>query len=92
VDQALDPDLYVPIAPSKKDRKTNMQLRLSHDVWGFAGLPLYSYLRVHELHAVPKSILSTELTGCRSISLELREKSYRGLRHFLQLKGKKMPP
>lgn len=62
-----------------------MQLHLSHDPLGLHGLPRYSYVRVHELHEVPRQILVDEWLHGKH--LELKEKSYNGLAHFLRMRG-----
>lgn len=65
-----------------------MQLKLCHNPLGSNGLPLYSYLRVHELHEVPRSILTETIDGCKSKALELQEKSYWDLQHYLRSRGR----
>lgn len=65
-----------------------MQLKLCHNPLGTTGLPFYSYLRVHGLHQVPRSILTDTIDGCRFKELELQEESYQKLQRFLRSKGK----
>lgn len=88
IDESLDPDLYVPIYPCKKDRRTNMQLKLCHDPLGLTGLPFRSYLRVHQLYEVPRSMLTERISGCNVQALELQVQSYKVLQHFLRMRGK----
>lgn len=80
----VDPDLYVPIHPTRKNRRTNMQLKLSDDPIGTRGLYYAgcSFLRVDALHEVPMEILEPQISHGRH--LELKEQSYRGLIHFLK--------
>ncbi|KAL7807952.1 hypothetical protein V8C44DRAFT_336838 [Trichoderma aethiopicum] len=50
-------DLFVPVAPMRKDPVTHMQLHLAHDPYGSMGLPHRSYLRVERIHSVPPEAL-----------------------------------
>ncbi|KAL7941520.1 hypothetical protein V8C42DRAFT_334810 [Trichoderma barbatum] len=76
-------DLYVPIAPSRKNRKTNMQLHFCDDPYGDAGLlPFLSYLRVDKVYEVPQHLLVQELSWGRH--LELKQDSYDRLLRFIK--------
>lgn len=61
--QAADVDtLLVPIAPSPKNRDTNMQLNIANVGFGWSGRLLYrlqfnSYLRVDKVYEVPLNVL-----------------------------------
>ncbi|KAI1396356.1 hypothetical protein F4819DRAFT_475529 [Hypoxylon fuscum] len=81
-DDNVDSDLYVPILPTPKNRKTKMQLRLAHDPYGNI-LTYGSHLRVDRIYTVPRAILEEQ-------PCELLEKSYNGLKHFLKGEGAKL--
>ena len=51
---------------------------------GTTGLPLRSFLRVDAVHEVPLEILEEQASHGRH--LQLQEKSYHGLMHFMRQK------
>ncbi|KAH8744460.1 hypothetical protein F5883DRAFT_439902 [Diaporthe sp. PMI_573] len=81
IDERVHSDFYLPIYPTRKNRDTNMQLKLCDDPLGTTGFSWRSYLRVDLIYAVPRQILEEQLSYGRH--LELQERSYRGLQQFL---------
>jgi hypothetical protein len=85
LDDSVDEDMYVPIAPSRKNRHTNLQMKLCDDPFGDTGLPYRSFLRVDAVYEVPSEILEEQFSYGRH--LELQAKSFRSLLHFMNMKG-----
>ncbi|KAI2602036.1 hypothetical protein GGR54DRAFT_555743 [Hypoxylon sp. NC1633] len=73
IDPRVDSDLYIPIHPTPKNRRTNMQLKIAHNSYGNNGLPFLSYLRVDKVYEVPRDILRDE-------GMELKVRSYNSVR------------
>ena len=82
VNEHIDNDFYIPIRPTPKNRKTNMQLKLCDDPWGDTGFSWRSLLRVDAVHEVPREILVEQRSYGRQ--LELQEQSYNRLLHFMR--------
>ncbi|KAL6812565.1 hypothetical protein J3E69DRAFT_348912 [Trichoderma sp. SZMC 28015] len=78
----VNKDLYIPIAPSPKNRQTNTQLHFCDDPDGDTGLPVNSYARVDKVYQVPQSVLEEVISWHRH--LELTQSSYNALRRFTQ--------
>ena len=85
IDQCVDNDLYIPICPTPKNRKTNMQLKIRDDPLGTRGFYLRSFVRLDAVHEVPLDILQEQLSYGRQ--LELKAQSYRNLLHFMRQKN-----
>ncbi|KAI1391599.1 uncharacterized protein F4822DRAFT_427453 [Hypoxylon trugodes] len=80
IDKNFDHNLYIPIHPMRKNNATNMQLQLARDSFGNNGLTYPSYLKIHELHTVPRGILKEE-------PWRLKKSSVGSLRSFINRMG-----
>jgi hypothetical protein len=81
VDEKVDKDAYVPIVPTRKNRRTQMQLKFAHDVYGDTGLPFRSYLRVDAVYEAPMEVLEEQLSFGRH--LQLKQQSFDSLHGFM---------
>lgn len=81
-DPNIDPDLFVPIEPSPKNRKTDMQLKVAN-VGRTWKLPKRSYLRVDKVYEVPRDVLEPYLHA-KVEHVELQLKSHKRLMGFMK--------
>ncbi|KAM7184458.1 hypothetical protein V8F33_012975 [Rhypophila sp. PSN 637] len=76
-DLALDTDLQLPIRPAKKDKKTGIQLILSHNYQLECGP---AWVNLHQIMELPRSVLEED----DELEFALQLKSHNRVRSFMK--------